>query len=332
MEVQMLGSTLWFFLSAGKPFRMVMVQNWKPYLQYFAMISDGFSVPSNVASVRSQQSSRGKMGSKASRGTPGSSYHDPNATGPKEVREEQKKEIVKESLVYFENTHQFVCHKTLSGDFVSTEKDDVGRVFWFHDGKEMERCKSAGLHPHLWTRYQDGQGPTISQLKERGKFVNGSKNDSGDYANDQVKCLRHSPETETEKDAEIVRKSVVYVEGVHRFVDHETKNGLLIRTEKNGCGTVSWDYEACESRRTNARFVRETDYGFLVRGPTIGELRKASIYKHGNYNIASDNCGNYAETQVADWRWQGKETRSFWNGFWNLPEENPDRFAFRIRP
>ena len=242
------------------------------------------------------------MGGSQSRGIPGSSYHDPNATGPKAVREEQKKEIVKESLVYFENTHQFVCHKTLSGRFIRTEKDDVGRVFWFDDGALMERCKSAGLHPHRWARYLHGRGPTISQLKERGKFDQGSDDGgvSGGYANDQVTYFADSPETETEKDKEMVCKSVVYLEGVHRFVDHKTHKLRTIRTEKHGCGTVSWYYKPCMQRPIFAKLHRVKEYP-EGKGPTIEMLKRDARFDHGTYNLAVKNCGNYAEEQICGW-------------------------------
>ena len=147
-----------------------------------------------VASVRSQQSSRGEMGSSNSRGTPGSTYHDPNPTR------------------------------------TQPEKDD---------------------------------------------------------------------------DIEIVKESRIYLDGVHRFVDHQTCSGRIIRTEKDGSGMVSWNYEPWKGKCKLAELYRGTSYPFGL-GPTIGELKRRSQSHHGRYNVISNNCGDYAEDQVSGWHvgWQ----------------------------
>ena len=172
------------------------------------MISDGgFFTEQTVASfVRSQQSSRDKMGSSASsepcsrassnsfnsRGTPGSTYHDPNPTRPKAVPEkDDETEIVKESRIYLKGVHRFVHHETCSGRTIRTEKDGSGNVSWNYEPWKGE-CKLAELY--RGTSYPFGLGPTIGELKRRSQKHHGNYhifyNNCGDYAEDQVSGWR----------------------------------------------------------------------------------------------------------------------------------------------
>ncbi len=117
------------------------------------------------------------------------------------------------------------------------------------------------------------------------------------------------PNAIPEVDEEIVQESVVYLEGWHRFVDHKTCSGRIIRTEKDSFGRVHWSYEPYMSRLlfTVTRKHRSTYYP-SGQGPTIRALKKYSEFYHGHYNLFSNNCGTYAEAQVSGWPW-GQEVR-----------------------
>lgn len=108
------------------------------------------------------------------------------------------------------------------------------------------------------------------------------------------------PEAVPGVDEEIVLFSVVYLEGVHRFVDHRTRSGRIIRTEKDGFGRVHWIQEPWMVRANYSR-RRRSAYYCSGQGPTIGMLKRRSQSHHGHYNLFSNNCGTYAEAQVSGW-------------------------------
>lgn len=125
------------------------------------------------------------------------------------------------------------------------------------------------------------------------------------------------PEAVPGVDEEIVLESVVYLEGVHRFVDHKTCSGRIIRTEKDGFGRVHWHHEPW-MLRANVAGRRRSAYYWFGQGPTIRALKKASEFYNGHYNLLSNNCGTHAEAQVSGWG--GKQVWHWQSNSWLICE------------
>lgn len=319
----------------------------------------GFVPHQKVASVCSQQSSRGKMGSSSSKepcsrassdsfetpGTPGWTYHNPNPTQPEEVPEKDD-EIVLMSVVYFEGVHRFVDHQTHNGYTIRTEKHGQGEVSWFYEPC-MGRIRNASFF--CATYYPAKEGPTIGMLRKKSISYHGdyniASNNCWNYAASQVnqwpggraldfmeyfverfrnRSYEAVPRAGVE--IEIVKESRIYVESFHWFVDHETLSGRIIRTEKVN-SNVLWDDDPEKARCILAGKEGGTSYPFgLGLGPTIGELKRRSQSHHRH--VSSNNSWNYAESQVTGWhvgwQWTRKVTvRCAWAEFSKLIPSRP---------
>ncbi|CAE7891269.1 unnamed protein product, partial [Symbiodinium sp. KB8] len=89
-------------------------------------------------------------------------------------------------------------------------------------------------------------------------------------------------------------QSIIYLEGVHRFVDHKLNTGSIVRTERDGDGTVWWIDRPSSARAENA-IVHKVMECEAFSGAYVARLIRRSKRYNGDYNWMFDNCGDYMQ-------------------------------------
>mmetsp|Transcript_35411 Transcript_35411/g.81684 ORF Transcript_35411/g.81684 Transcript_35411/m.81684 type:complete len:172 (+) Transcript_35411:75-590(+) len=105
-----------------------------------------------------------------------------------------------------------------------------------------------------------------------------------------------------------IKESFIYLEEVHRFVDHLLTDGRIIRTEKDGGGNVFWYTNPSSKRSRIASKFRHIDWSQDSKRepPTLHEKVVDSTKFTGSYDTYDDNCGDYAIDQCpGERRWRG---------------------------